>query len=35
MQFNRLKFTLKRAVQVATVLFLGAGWAAGQHVRAG
>src|SRR5215472_966169 len=31
MQFNRLKSTLKRVVQVATVLFLGAGWAAGQQ----
>ena len=31
MQFNRLKFTLKNAVQALAVLLLGAGWAAGQQ----
>jgi Bacterial cadherin-like domain len=31
MQFNRLKYTLKSAVQVLAVLLLGAGWAAGQQ----
>ena len=31
MQFNRLKSTLKSAVQALAVLLLGAGWAAGQQ----
>src|SRR4051794_39833443 len=31
MQFIRLKSTLKTAVQAVAVLFLGAGWAAGQQ----
>ncbi len=31
MHFNRLKSTLKIAVQAVTALLLGAGWAAGQQ----
>ena len=31
MQLNRLKFTLKCAAHALAVLFLGAGWAAGQQ----